>query len=349
MSFTRRDFKMSAYAAERVQDLMRLQKHNLGVPDQAVSPFTLGWPNTDLPGASSRFRLPSLLFDRAEVARLGFRGTEGFIMVRNGLSEQVAHTVERRFSRVLSLAKNNHRVFQEEMRYIEEMFRGVFGGADSRVSHHKAGFGVLDSVNVLTHAFPDRAAVATFSPCGQRAQISLERPAYRISVPVFEIRAGQTGSEWSTGEFCVGRDLAAHLTRALPQMLSDAVQKEIRTAIAENRTAPDPKSVREAMNRRRWDGAADASGVFHLAKSGGAVVMMSGDVAVARLYENDGYLVAAETTHMLSTRQTVVSGLTNIANRIVLDTVPRRAVRGPDEEWVNRLETIVACEDLGYA
>lgn len=356
MSFTRKPFKMSAYAAEKLSHLRTLEAHNLGAGPEVTAPFVVHWPSNELPGGASRFRLPSIVFEKTEVARLGFRGAEGFLLLRDGLSAQVQHAVERRFMRLLDVAKNNHKVLQEESRFLLDRFHDVFGRKPSinrRSIEVKTGW--TDSRNILRTAFAGTeidmkaASISMFD-------VSLRRSAFKISQPILRIRSIPSNSDQpTTWELASGvRDLNPDPDRVKAlatdpnRGMSEDVRDIITTRVREQRPTPRHDAFFRVKSKTSWSGMADDSG-FSLHKDGSLCVLKIGHTEVATFMEDQRHFSLLDATAILRRSHVTTKQLESIAHDIIMASAPRRTVRTPDEAWLSRLETTISGSDPGYS
>lgn len=355
MTFKRRDFKMSAYSAERVSDLEWMQKHNLGPGDDLIRPFKLSWPKRHMEGEASRFVMPSLRFDNEEVARLGFRGTQGFIMIRQGLSEQAAHVIENRFMRLIDLAKNNAKVIQEEKRFMLEAVSQVFGEKniirDYNVKEVPLGF--TDSRNILRAAFSNFSH-AFWTESQRSMKFVMRQPAFNLNLPVIDVSQGSVVEKHTTWKMLVSahsknmfdletvKPLIREFHNSVPEGLSDIVSRRFKS------DQGDVNSVGHLLKQKDWDGRLDEEG-FSVHKDHGSLVLRHSNLDLATFALGKGQILCLDASAAVKISQNPEHKLAVIAASVVRGAFSKKKPKTTDEMWIERMEASLSEIDPGYS
>lgn len=116
--FKRINIDMTVNEAWHLGRLESLTESGFGILDGEISPFTIAFfeeiYDPDKKNERSRFNLPVIMFEGNEIARLGFRNKDGFMLIREGLSEQVEQAIVSRCKVLVSAAKRGGGALKEE-------------------------------------------------------------------------------------------------------------------------------------------------------------------------------------------------------------------------------------------
>lgn len=371
MSFDKIPFKMTAYGAEKTANLLPLSKHNLGIFPEQITPFTAGWAKTDMPGAASRFTMPSLFFEGQEVARLGFRGTEGFIMIRRNIPEQVVNAVRQRFSTIVEMGKRNSAMMADISNATVQPFRDLFpsaSGPGGYIHVDVEGVNTIDMVNFFRRRLGQGSHIETR---GHQADVSMIDPQHNLSIKVLTFTPTQQRYE----------NRATSATRltfvskpADPTGAVRLIKKEIQALCREAADAPFQRVIRDSRPRMPQRGFS-VDNVLKRFPDGcvdpetGILIRSQNTKRNGMLMEHDGLLLAVfsqngenifliDHTAALPKTQTTRNGLQYIARNILMDNfvapqvvAAERAARKPEvnDAWVDSLTEAVRTTDLGYA
>ncbi len=150
-------FKMTANDGQALELMKHARLSGMGLIGAEALPFTFEWKdrgrlervdNAHL----SRFDLPSLQFHGQEIARLGFRNKDGFILIRDGLDEEVMRACTSRYKAMISDAKRLRLEYVREMESLRAEAEVVMFGDHLETERPSPHRGMPDiSGSVLIH------------------------------------------------------------------------------------------------------------------------------------------------------------------------------------------------------
>lgn len=115
MKHKRIDLPLTLSDCEAIAALPKLYKHGIAMPSHDLHPFKLTKPSSGSKMESSRFELNGLSFQGKEVARVGFRNKNAFMLIREGLPQQVEDAIQKRVMGMARFAKKGKRILNEEI------------------------------------------------------------------------------------------------------------------------------------------------------------------------------------------------------------------------------------------
>lgn len=117
MPTLKRPFKMTETEGRALERMRTMFAPGFGFQGHEAAPFAIRWvPPVPLHHRqnNSRFFMPSLMFGESEVARLGYRNRDGFLLLRQGLPEEVEQACASRYRRLIEVARRNLKAYEQE-------------------------------------------------------------------------------------------------------------------------------------------------------------------------------------------------------------------------------------------
>lgn len=197
------DFKITANAAEAMEMMHELTAVDMGFVGVEAAPFDIGWPNSKVSFVgphgggrheTTRFLLPALHFDGKEIARLGFRNKDGFMLVRNGLDTEIMMACASRFRQMAEIAVRNVKDYRAEMqglrdRAAEMIFTGLQQSKNGAFSSRLEIPDPHKTAAAVNAFFADKPHVVTRSDPGVPGNMSaiLLSPTSKCSLSLFNM------------------------------------------------------------------------------------------------------------------------------------------------------------------
>lgn len=118
MPTLKRPFKMTEADGRALEGMRTTFASGFGFQGHEAAPFAIRWvPPVPVHHRQndSRFFMPSLMFGESEVARLGYRNRDGFLLLRQGLPEEVEQACVSRYRRLIEVARRNLKAYDQEV------------------------------------------------------------------------------------------------------------------------------------------------------------------------------------------------------------------------------------------
>lgn len=347
---------------------MLLTKAGLGIYPERITPFTAAWPKNELPQGATRFRLPALMFEGQEVARLGFRATDGFMMVRRGLSDQVIRAAAQRFNAIVEMGKLNTKIYTEERAAtLAPFYRAMHADSAHQAYGTRIALPLLDTLNVLKRVVPGPALGMEFK--GDRAHLTMSNTQYPFTINVAECQQqGRDGTLFRFKETRVVSDRAAldaFMQRELAAITADMAEHPAIRALANMRVAQVPRGFTAdkvmQQNDDRIEDPESGLVIRRAAKGSQQLLVEAEGVLLGRCRMQDTYLSEMNASSLIGGDRSAGRMSAAARNMMVLRYQPpeqvadNRAARKSEttsddlQAWAETLDAAVRTTDFGYA